>query len=116
MADMPLLEVPLTFNDQTAAYTLQVSDNNKALLITSASPVTITLPNSLYRGFNCMLVQMGAGQVTLVAASHVEDAAFAAARVEFSEKELADLTIAIGLINSYNRIAISFRRGPESRG
>lgn len=52
--------------------------------------------------------------VTLVAETHVPDAAFAAVRALFSEKEVADLTIAISLINSYNRIAISFRRGPDS--
>ncbi len=51
--------------------------------------------------------------VTLVADTHVPDDAFAAVRAKFSEKEVADLTIAIGLINTYNRIAISFRRGPD---
>ena len=53
--------------------------------------------------------------VTLVATTHVPDDAFAAAREQFSEQELADLTIAIGLINAYNRIAISFRQGPEAK-
>ncbi|MDX6320123.1 MAG: hypothetical protein QOD35_3523 [Nocardioidaceae bacterium] len=52
-------------------------------------------------------------EVTLVAETHVADEAFTAVRAHFSEKEVADLTIAISLINSYNRIAISFRRGPE---
>ena len=54
--------------------------------------------------------------VTLVAVDHIPDAAFAAARAAFEEKELADLTIAIGLINTYNRIAIGFRRGPTPPG
>ena len=31
-----------------------------------------------------------------------------------SPKELADLTIAIGLMNAYNRLAISFRRPPTA--
>jgi AhpD family alkylhydroperoxidase len=53
--------------------------------------------------------------VTLVAANHVPDDVFTTVRAQFSEKEVADLTVAIGLINAYNRIAISFRRGPESR-
>jgi AhpD family alkylhydroperoxidase len=53
--------------------------------------------------------------VTLVAETRVPDEAYQAVRTQFSEKEMIDLTIAIGLINSYNRIAISFRRGPESR-
>ena len=30
----------------------------------------------------------------------------------FGEKQLADLTIAIGLMNAYNRMAISFRATP----
>jgi AhpD family alkylhydroperoxidase len=50
--------------------------------------------------------------VTLVSSTHVPDDVFEAARAEFDEKALSDLTIAIGLINAYNRIAISFRRGP----
>ena len=53
--------------------------------------------------------------VTLVAETHVADETFSAVRAQFSEKEVVDLTIAISLINSYNRIAISFRRGPELR-
>jgi alkylhydroperoxidase family enzyme len=32
----------------------------------------------------------------------------------FNEKELADLTIAIGLMNAYNRLSISFRATPPS--
>ncbi|NEU12116.1 carboxymuconolactone decarboxylase family protein [Methylobacterium sp. BTF04] len=52
--------------------------------------------------------------VTEVATSHVPDAAFQAARTQFDEKEMADLTIGIGLINTYNRIAISFRRSPTA--
>lgn len=50
--------------------------------------------------------------VTLVASTHVPDDVFATARDIFSEKQLADLTLAIGLINAYNRVAISFRHGP----
>lgn len=54
--------------------------------------------------------------VTLVSATHVPDSVFAEVSAHLSEKEIADLTIAIGLINAYNRIAISFRRGPDARG
>jgi hypothetical protein len=32
----------------------------------------------------------------------------------FSEKELADLTIAIGLMNAYNRLAVGFRVPPKA--
>jgi AhpD family alkylhydroperoxidase len=53
--------------------------------------------------------------VTLVASTHVPDEVFAAAWAVFSEKQLVDLTLAVGLINAYNRVAISFRHGPPSR-
>ena len=47
--------------------------------------------------------------VTRVADTGVPDQAFQAARAVFQESEFVDLTIAIGLMNTYNRIAISFR-------
>jgi len=52
--------------------------------------------------------------VTRVADTGVPDEAFAAARAVFAEKELADLTIAISLMNAYNRMAISFRNTPQA--
>jgi AhpD family alkylhydroperoxidase len=52
--------------------------------------------------------------VTAVAQTGVPDADFQAARAVFNEKELADLTIAIGLMNVYNRLAISFRTVPAA--
>lgn len=55
-----------------------------------------------------------AESVTGVAHTHVPDEVFKVAAAVFNEKELADLTIAIGLMNAYNRLAISFRRGPDS--
>ena len=53
-----------------------------------------------------------AESVTLVAQTGVPEDAYRAAREVFGEKELVDLTIAISLMNAYNRIAISFRRTP----
>jgi AhpD family alkylhydroperoxidase len=52
--------------------------------------------------------------VTLVTDGHVPDEVFETARAEFSEKELVDLTMAIIAINGWNRLAISFRRPPET--
>jgi AhpD family alkylhydroperoxidase len=46
--------------------------------------------------------------------SGVPDEAFEAARAAFEEKELVDLTIAISLMNAYNRMAISFRNTPRA--
>ena len=50
--------------------------------------------------------------VTRLGDQGVPDSAFEAAAAVFSEKQLADLTIAIGLMNAYNRVAISFRATP----
>ncbi len=55
-----------------------------------------------------------AESVTLVAETGVPDSAYEAAREVFDEKQLIDLTIAISLMNSYNRMAISFRSTPQA--
>lgn len=52
--------------------------------------------------------------VTRVADTAIPDAEFQAASAVFSDKELTDLTIAIGLMNAYNRLAIGFRRPPAA--
>ncbi|HSV80854.1 MAG TPA: carboxymuconolactone decarboxylase family protein [Ramlibacter sp.] len=52
--------------------------------------------------------------VTRVAETGVPDAAYQAASTVFGERELVDLTIAIGLMNTYNRMAISFRNTPQA--
>jgi AhpD family alkylhydroperoxidase len=52
--------------------------------------------------------------VTRLGDRGVPDSAFAAACAVFGEKQLADLTIAVGLMNAYNRIAISFRATPAA--
>ena len=52
--------------------------------------------------------------VTRVAETHVPDADYADAAAEFSDKELADLTYAIGLMNVFNRLGITFRVPPAA--
>lgn len=49
----------------TAAYTLAVADNNGYIYVNSATPVTVTVPSTLPAGFSCVIVQKGAGQVTI---------------------------------------------------
>lgn len=57
-------------NAQTdTSYTLQASDNGKIVQCSNASAITVTVPASLGTGFNCVIVQLGAGQVTLSASS-----------------------------------------------
>ena len=52
--------------------------------------------------------------VTRVSDTTIPDAEFQAASTVFPEKELVDLTIAIGLMNTYNRLAIGFRIPPAA--
>ena len=47
--------------------------------------------------------------VTLVTEGHVPDAVFERAREQFNEEELANLTLAVGSINVWNRLGIAFR-------
>lgn len=53
-----------------------------------------------------------AESVTKVSETHVPDTVYEAARREFSETELADLTLGIVAINSWNRLAIAARSVP----
>ena len=48
----------------SANYPITSADNGKVIQSTSASAITITIPTGLPTGFNCTVVQMGAGQVT----------------------------------------------------
>jgi AhpD family alkylhydroperoxidase len=52
--------------------------------------------------------------VTRVSEAGVPDEDYAAASAIFDDKALTDLTIAIGLMNSFNRLAISFRAVPAA--
>jgi len=52
--------------------------------------------------------------VTRVAETGVPDADYAATAAEFSDKELADLTYAIGLMNAFNRFGVTFRAKPAA--
>ena len=49
---------------------------------------------------------------TLLAPHRVSDAIYAEVRRHFSEKEAADLTVAIATINAWNRLAIAARTPP----
>lgn len=52
--------------------------------------------------------------VTMVAKTGVPDVDYSIAQAVFTEKELVDLTVAISLMNAYNRMAISFRSTPQA--
>jgi hypothetical protein len=70
---------PVSFNNKTIAggsaavnaqtgltYTLLQSDNGRVITMSNASAITLTIPANLTAGFNCMIVQYGAGTVTIV--------------------------------------------------
>ncbi len=50
--------------------------------------------------------------VTKVSETHVPDEVYEEAKKQFSEKELADLTVAIATINAWNRLSIAARTTP----
>jgi alkylhydroperoxidase family enzyme len=49
-----------------------------------------------------------------VAETGVPDADYEAAAAEFNDKELVDLTYAIGLMGAFNRLGITFRTPPAA--
>lgn len=48
-------------------YALQSSDNGKVITLTNALPITLTCPAGLGAAFSCVIIQLGAGQVTVAA-------------------------------------------------
>jgi AhpD family alkylhydroperoxidase len=50
-----------------------------------------------------------AESLTWISDTHAPDDVFAEVRAQFTEKELADLSIAIAMINSWNRVLIAAR-------
>jgi AhpD family alkylhydroperoxidase len=53
-----------------------------------------------------------AESLTLVRDGHVPDTVYETARQHFNEKDLADLTLAIAMINTWNRLNIAARTDP----
>jgi AhpD family alkylhydroperoxidase len=50
--------------------------------------------------------------LTLVSETHVPDDVYEKVRQHFSEKEIVDLSLIVGMINLWNRVAISVRAVP----
>jgi len=53
--------------------------------------------------------------LTLISQTHAPDDAYEEAKAQFSEAELANLTLLIGTINTWNRIAIGTRMPVKQR-
>jgi hypothetical protein len=58
-------------NAISTSYSLAATDNSEVIQSNAASAITITIPAGLPTGFNCMVLQYGAGQITFAAASGV---------------------------------------------
>ena len=52
---------------KTASYTLVAADNGKVITMSVATANTLTVPASLAVGFNCTIIQIGAGATTITA-------------------------------------------------
>jgi hypothetical protein len=48
----------------SGGYNIAATDNGKIIQSTAATAITVTIPSGLPTGFNCTVVQMGAGQIT----------------------------------------------------
>jgi AhpD family alkylhydroperoxidase len=56
-----------------------------------------------------------AESLTHVAETHAPDELYAEVKKHFTERELVDLTAAIGMINLWNRLSVAFRSEPKER-
>lgn len=56
----------VNLNLQSGNYTLTNSDFNSTVIINSSSPVTLTVPAALVRGFKCEVLMIGSGEVTII--------------------------------------------------
>jgi len=57
----------MIITESTTARTLSATDNGQIIYCTNGSAVTITCAASLGAGFNCTIIQGGAGKVTVAA-------------------------------------------------
>ena len=66
MNDSPIKRYSATLIAESGTTrTLSAADNGTIIKCTNGSATTITVPTGLATGFNCMVVQYGAGQVTM---------------------------------------------------
>lgn len=63
-----------TFEDRTSqsvvtqagtTYTAALADNRRRILFSNASPITFTIPNTVPVGWECVIMQLGAGSVSV---------------------------------------------------
>ncbi len=52
--------------------------------------------------------------ITQLSLTHAPDADYEELKAHFTDKEMVDLTLAISMINSWNRLAVGFRKQPAA--
>jgi len=83
----------VTVNPQTGtAYTLQASDNGVVVTLANAAAITLTVPSGLGANFACEVIQIGAGQVTVVGSGITLNAY--GAKVKFAGQHAAATLVA----------------------
>jgi hypothetical protein len=61
-----------SLNNKTGTtYNLEASDMGKVVTLDNSSSITVTIPNNLGDGFNCLIVQKGTGKITISAGTGV---------------------------------------------
>ena len=73
----------------TTSRALATADNGAVLEVNSASAVTLTVPSTLPVGFNCIVSQVGAGQVTVAAGTSATVTAYQGAKTPGQWGEIA---------------------------
>lgn len=59
----------VTISEQADSYTLTSDDNGSMLVMNKGTAVNVTVPSLLPVGFNCVVYQKGAGQVSFLTSS-----------------------------------------------
>lgn len=70
-------------------YTVQTSNAGKVIECDNASAITVTVPNNLPVGFNCIIAQVGAGQVTVSAGASATQRAYGGSKTAGQWAEIA---------------------------
>jgi len=69
------IRYPVRTESASGTYTLVAADENKTIEFSTASPITVTLPNGLSTSFGCTLVNAGGGVITLSATGTLQSTA-----------------------------------------
>jgi hypothetical protein len=72
----PAYQVNAITTDATTSRTLVAGDNGEVIYFTSGSAITVTTASGLGAGFSCVIIQGGAGQITVAQGSSTTRVAY----------------------------------------